>query len=300
MKTLTVGIPAYNEEANIHFLIKDLLSQNQTGFKLKNIIVNSDGSSDNTTKEVKRIKNKKIILLHNKKRAGRILRQNQIMKLSNADVLVLLDADTQVKDKDFLRKIVAPIIKGKADLTSARVEELEPENFMEKILETSMKLKKYIFENINKGDNLYTCHGRSRAFSKKLYKTIKFNDSVAEDAYSYLFCISRGMVYKFVGNTEIYYKLPSDFSDHKKQSIRFIKSQKSLINEFGEKLVEDSYMLPPLQTLTSLIKFAIKKPIPVSLYILIFGYIKVMSLFKNVNIIWEISTSSKTLRKEIV
>ena len=41
MKSLavTIGIPAYNEEANIAFLLEDILKQRQETFQLKKILV---------------------------------------------------------------------------------------------------------------------------------------------------------------------------------------------------------------------------------------------------------------------
>lgn len=298
--TISIGIPAYNEEANIGYLLRDLLAQKTGKIKLKEIIVNSDGSTDRTAAEVRKVKSKKIILMDNKKRKGRSLRQNQIMEKTGSGILVLIDADTLIIDKYFLEKISAPIISGKANLTSLKVEELPAENFFERILETSMKLKKYIFENINHGDNLYTCHGRARAFSRKLYKSIKFTDSVAEDAYSYLYCISKGMKYKFVTNTQIYYKLPGSFSDHQKQSIRFIKSQEILSKKFGADLVKENFRLPLVTVLLGLIRFFIKRPLYVLAYILVFGFLKMVALFNNAKNTWDISPSSKILRKELI
>lgn len=298
--SITVGIPAFNEEANIGYIIRDLLAQNNKNYNLEAIIINSDGSTDNTVNEVKKIKSNKIILMDSKKRMGRTTRQNQIMKLASSRVLILIDADTQVKDKNFLDKISSPIISGKADLTSVRVEELETETFLEKILETSMKLKKYIFENINTGNNLYTCHGRARAFSKRLYKSIKFTDTVAEDAYSYLYCISKKMRYQFVSNTEIFYKLPVNYSDHKKQSIRFIKSREALNEEFGRDFVANNYKLPLRSSVTSLVKFFVKKPLHVFLYVVLFTYMKLKSITAGTKITWDISQSSKKLRKSTI
>jgi len=300
MKTVSIGIPAYNEEANIGYLLRDLLAQKTGKIKLEKIIVNSDGSTDKTASEVRKVKSKKIILINNKKRTGRAFRQNQMMRKTDSDVLVLIDADTLIKDKNFLEKISTPIISGKADLTSVTVEELPAENFLERILETSMKLKKYIFENINHGDNLYTCHGRARAFSKKLYKSIKFTDSVAEDAYSYLYCISKGMKYNFVGDTQIFYKLPGSFNDHQKQSLRFIKSQEILSKKFGVEFVKENLRLPLAAVFLGLVKFFIKRPFYVFAYFIVFGFLKVMALFNNAKNTWDISPSSKKLRKELI
>lgn len=299
-KTITVGIPAYNEEANIKYLLKELLAQKIKSAVLTNIVINSDGSTDNTVLEVRKVKDKKVILISNHKRKGRTFRQEEIMNKVNSDILVLVDADIQIKDKYFLEKISGPIIQNRADLTSVKVEELSSENFLEGILETSMKLKKYIFENINNGNNLYTCHGRARGFSKRLYKMIKFKDSVAEDAFSYLYCITRGMKYAYVGSTQIFYKLPTDFKDHQKQSIRFIKSQKELAKNFGNKIVTDNYHLPLGHLSFGTLKFSLKNPISMITYISLFAYLKVKALFLNTKITWEVSKSSKNLgRKRI-
>lgn len=297
MPTLSIGIPAYNEEANIGFIINDLLLQNFKGLKLDNIYINSDGSKDATVSIVKKIKNKHIILIDNKKRTGRAYRQNQIMKLTQSDVLVLVDADTQIKDKNFISKITGPIISKNADLTSVRVQELPATTFLEKTLDTSMKLKKYIFESINNGDNIYTCHGRARAFSKNLYKKIKFQDSVTEDAYSYLYSIKNNFKYKFVSNTQIYYQLPTNMHDHENQSVRFIKSKKYLSAKFGEDFVINAYRLPIGVTILNLAKFLINNPLELATYTLVFTLSNLKARTKKTKATWEMSTSSKKLRK---
>lgn len=300
MKTLTIGIPAFNEEANVKYILKDLLVQRIKGFKLESIIVNSDGSTDHTVREALSVKNNIIKVIDNKKRTGRVYRQNQIIKLSNSDVLVLIDADTQVKDKYFLSKITAPVLAGKADLTSVRVQELPQATIFGKALNTSMKLKKQIFERINNGNNLYTCHGRARAFSRNLYKDIKFKDSINEDAFSYLYAITRGFKYRFINNTEIFYQLPSNMTDHQNQSIRFLHSKALLIKYFGKKIVHENYKLPLYKTLTTALQFSIKNPIEVIIYLLVLISSILKSKFNKTKNAWIISESSKKFRKATI
>ena len=103
-KSISVGIPAFNEEANIYYLLKDLLGQELKGIKLDKIIISSDGSTDNTVAQVRRIRSKKIVLFNYTKRLGRTLRQEEIMRKVNSDALVLVDADTLIGDKNFLQK----------------------------------------------------------------------------------------------------------------------------------------------------------------------------------------------------
>lgn len=293
---ITIGIPAYNEEANIRFLLRELLVQKSDGFVLDKIIVNSDGSSDKTCEEVIKVKSKNVHLIRNMRRLGRAVRQNQIIRKTDMDILVLLDADIQINDKYFLYKLINPILKGQADLTSALVEELPPVNIIDMVLHSSMKFKKTLFESINNGDNIYTCHGRARAFSKQLYKKLNFKESVGEDAFSYLYCKYNGYIYKYVNNTKIYYKLPTSYSDHEKQSIRFYKTQELLKNKFGEKFVNNSYHLPKFKILKALFITSMKEPVLIG-YAILAIYLKMKSLIvEQAENVWNISASSKNLR----
>lgn len=296
--TVTVGIPAFNEEANILSLISSLLKQKKDKFRLKEILISSDGSEDKTVDLIKGIKSPIVRVIDNKSRKGQAERQNQIIKQTDSDVLVLLNADILIKDKNFLEKLILPIIKNKADLTSARIVELIPRKFLEKVLAVSMDFKRVMFESFNKGNNIYTCHGRARGFSRRLYKKIRFKDSVGEDAYSYLYCYKSGFPYTYVKSAEVYYKLPDNFADHKKQSIRFLKSQNELFEEFGG-MVNKSYKLPKKAIVKGLIIYTFKNPIKLFIYLIILNLMRLKAKFEEkTSNTWEISTSSKKLTYE--
>ena len=78
--TVTIGIPAYNEEANIGVLLRAIVKQRETDFVLKKIIVVSDKSTDNTANEVKKIKDSRIKLIENRVRRGKVYNQNKIFE----------------------------------------------------------------------------------------------------------------------------------------------------------------------------------------------------------------------------
>ena len=78
--SVIVGIPAYNEEANILFLLNSILAQKQQNFNIMEILVVSDGSTDRTIKLVKSLKNKKIKTFNDLKRLGKGSRINQLIK----------------------------------------------------------------------------------------------------------------------------------------------------------------------------------------------------------------------------
>jgi len=293
--TVTIGIPAYNEEANIRHVLSDLLRQKKQGFKLVKIIVISDQSTDDTVGEINKVKSKVIKLIENSKRLGQGKSQNKIIKKTTGDILVLLNADVVIKDKLFIKKLISPIISKKADFTSGNIFPLRPRNYFEKILYVSVLLKKDINKKINNGDNVLTCHGPARAFSKKYYSNFSFKTSVGEDAYSYFWGKSRGFIYKYVVGAILNYKLPENFKDHENQSIRFLKSEKLMEENFGKGETK-SYRLPVGIAFKYLLKHLIKNPIEIVVYIAIHFLIKIRSVYKKSDERWVMSTSSKVLR----
>src|SRR3989344_7504183 len=103
--TVTVGIPAYNEEANIAKLLKRVLAQHELGFLLKRVIVVSDASTDSTDAIVSRFQDRKTELLRNTKRKGQSYCQNLIFSQSSSDIVVILEADTLPSSKNYLNDL---------------------------------------------------------------------------------------------------------------------------------------------------------------------------------------------------
>src|SRR3989344_5220459 len=91
--TVSIGTAAYNEEQNIKHMLASVLSQKEKNIKIKEILVVSDGSTDNTVAYAKTFKDKRIKILDDHKRLGKTPRVNQLLKLFKSDILVVLDAD---------------------------------------------------------------------------------------------------------------------------------------------------------------------------------------------------------------
>ena len=94
--TFDIGICAFNEEANIGRLLKNLFNQKiDSNFVLNNIIIVASGCTDKTEKIVKDYAKKKplIKLLSEKERNGKTSALNKMLSMKQADVLVYLNAD---------------------------------------------------------------------------------------------------------------------------------------------------------------------------------------------------------------
>lgn len=292
--TLTIGIPAYNEEANIGLLLRDVFSQNLHGLKLEEVFVYSDGSTDRTEKIVSKYKGK-VKLITSYKRKGIAQGLNKLISLSKSDIFVALDADIRITDKDFVFKLVLPLLENKADLTSSVIYPVKPRTLVSKSLFLSMTIKLQLFRSINRGSNVYTCFGLARAFSKRFYSKVHFPVSIGNDMYSYFLCKKLGFTFMSVPNAVAKYGLPTNFDDHKKQSTRFVATGNELKKLFNKDIVIRETKIP-VRTLVQMLPFIliqiVRKPHLAALYAAIQLRIKFFGSIQTQNT-WEIAFSSK-------
>ncbi len=296
-KTITVGIPAYNESRNISFLLSALSTQViKTGI-LKEIILISDGSIDETVATAKSVHLPFLKIIEYKHREGKMKRQNEIVKLSESDILVLLDSDTILFGNDFIENLINPIVLDEnVGLVGANIKSLRGKNYIQRSLALSHDFKWKMYEKIDEGNNIYLCHGRARAFSKKLYKNINWPDEFPEDAYSYLWSLRNGFKFAYAKKAVLLFKSPDNINDHLRQSLRF-KTGKYIYNkDFSKEFLESEYHIPKKIMLGSIFLQFIKHPIDMSIYLLIMVYIKIFKSDTKVdNNRWEISESTKEI-----
>ena len=297
--TVSIGIPALNEESNIKKLILSLLKQKVENIKIEQVIVISDASTDRTVDEVLSIRNKKIVLFKNKTRIGQALSQNKIIKMNKSDILVLLNADVLPRGTNFLQEIILPIItRSQVGLVGAQVEPVGSDTFVGEIIDFSAEVKHRLYSQKNGGNNIYNCHGRARAFSKSFISNFKWNATVAEDAFSYFSCLSRGFEFVYQPKAVVMYKSPQTIQDHMKQSIRFIQSQTQMEKYFEARFVRREYAFSPLEFIVEVLGFLVKNPILFLSYCLLYMWAKIKSKFNMAtDVRWEVSESSKVVAR---
>jgi glycosyltransferase involved in cell wall biosynthesis len=300
-QSVTIGIPAFNEENNIKDLIFSLISYDKSARLIKTIIVSSDGSIDSTVSEAKKVSDKRIKVIDNKDRIGIQRGLNQVIKKADTQFLIILDADIKIKDPMFVEKIIEPLQKNQSDMTSNPIVPLPSVNLLTRILSLSMSLKEILFRQINNGDNIYSCHGPVRAYSSRLYKDLTFKTGAGNDMYSYLDCKNRKFRFKYVTNTEVYFKLPISLKDHLKQSVRFYGSMEKQAELFPGVLVKRSFRISLNDYLVSIIKsipLLVRNPVETIGYIFLSMLTFIWSKFKGpASDMWNVSVSSKDLRK---
>jgi glycosyltransferase involved in cell wall biosynthesis len=295
--TVTVGIPAYNEQNTIAHLLTDIKNQKSTLYKLERVILYSDGSSDNTVEHAKSVKGLPLTIASGKARQGIAFGLNTITKMADTDILVFLDADITITDPKFIEKLIKPILKNSADLTSSAIAELTPASFVAKTLYVSMKLKTTLFDCFRGGQSAYSCHGLARGLSKKYYSRLHIPVSIGNDMYTYLDCVKNNFKYMYAREALAYYRLPETFSDHYKQSARFFANSGQMAEYFDASFIGEQTHIPLKVTLTAIRKNLryILMHLPENVaYFCIQLYVRLSSKNINQEQAWEIASSSKS------
>ena len=297
MLKLSIGICAFNEEGNIRNLLLALSKQARANFDLVEIIVNSDGSQDETVSESNAAVVREVAVLDNPDRKGKSFRQQQIFNCYSGDVLLMLDADILPKDTNFLSQVLAPFMNSPAvGLVSCPLEPLPANTLVGNILNFSVQLKEELLRENNHADNIYACHGPVRAFRRALTVLHEKDIVVSEDAYSYLLCKSKGFQFAYVTGTFVWFRSPQTLADHFTQSTRFTKGQEGLATIFGTDIVRHAHAIPFSVQLRVLLRNFFKHPVHFIEYLTIFFVSKFWAWrTTGQGTVWDIAKSSKKL-----
>lgn len=294
--TVIVGIPAYNEEANIAFLLEDILRQQCEHFVLKEILVVSDGSTDETANIASHYEFRTVSVRDDGMRKGKAARSNEIFDAARgrADAVVLFDADIALVGDKVLEEMVNALHSG-ADLVSPELLAFSPRTMVGRAIFASHELKRHMFAMWKRGQNIYACHGAARAFSSRFFLSLRFKESVGEDAYSYLLGKQRGLRCARISTAAVRIRVPETLRDHEKQSRRFTDSQTIFFREFGRSSVLEEYRYPKSLLVKYFSKFFLTHPFALSWYVGIMLYLRFFSRFRERQGTWSPASSSKVL-----
>jgi hypothetical protein len=110
--TLDVVIPAKNEESSIALSLASLFDQD---YRIRKVTVVDDASTDQTAQLVRRyveLSGKPVDLIMRKQSQGKTMAVRELCENSNADALLVLDADTVLTDKNYVSRLVENLFKN--------------------------------------------------------------------------------------------------------------------------------------------------------------------------------------------
>lgn len=290
---VTIGIPAYNEEANISFLLEGILRQDRHSYEVKEILVVSDGSTDETANIAKRYEASGVTVFDDGKRKGKAARVNEIFRSAHPEsgAIILLDADILLSGSDVFERLVSAVRKGN-DLASPSLVAVPARTFFGRAIVVSHELKRLTFAEWKSGQNVYSCHGAARIFSRRFFSALNFVESVGEDAYSYFSAKSHGFRYAFLPSASVAIRVPESFADHRKQSFRYASSRSMFEKEFGVEMIRSEYAYPKIILARNFLNLFLRHSLLLSVYV--FAMIRLrLSRVPKASSLWEAASSSK-------
>jgi glycosyltransferase involved in cell wall biosynthesis len=297
--TVTIGIPAYNEEQNIEAFLRSIGNQKIAHFVLTEVLVYSDASSDNTNLLVRNVarKNPRIKLIKGTSRKGKYFRVNELFARNKSDVLVILDADIAMKSADFLDKLVTALISDRnAVMTAAQVELIKPASFTARVLYTSFVLSDMMRLSVPGYDIAPNFHGAATAYKKNFIKNLAIpSDVIDPHLYIYL-SAKKSNGFRYCPEAVILQNPPSTIKDVKQLMQRSIGKKDAILEKiFGKDTIQAVHYIPRRAKFTGVWKCFLQEPVYTPIAMLVSFYLGKLVHVKKIDNspIWEINTSTK-------
>jgi len=301
--TLTIGIPAHNEEKNVASMLKSLLRQKARSYCIEKIYVMLDGCSDNTEKIVKKIalKNKKIKIFNDHKRLGKAQRLNHLLALNKSDYIAFFDADIILGGKYDLEYMVDKITSSKnLNVVAANQTPSRPINFLNRISNASFNLLKEM-ATYNNSNHIHSLQGSASIINGEFAKKLKYpNNTLSDQGYLYIKSIENNKNrFAYERRSSIIFQAVSTFIDYRLISARTVTDDKNNLSDvFGKKILK-AYRVPKTHLLKSILIRTAKDPIFTPLSIILNIYVRIFPYKKTKNNhgLWDTISSSKNAIK---
>lgn len=255
LPTLTVLIPAHNEEKNIEACIKSILEQNQTRFILKKILVISDGSTDSTVEKVKNMPSDLIDLVVWKKNQGQESAINYGFRNTLSDFIFKIDGDLTFTEKTSLDQVFCHQKETWSDLLFVGQKYKKPKNTL---LENyifymhGQVYKKELLPRLTQEKYQQTHVLGSYLIKKDLFQEIYFPDKpVPEDVFIFYTAKNLGAKTSYTEQPYVFFAYPKSWKHHIEQITRW---DTPLSSEFFSSRFLKKYDTPlPFTQLTPLL-----------------------------------------------
>lgn len=294
--TVTIAIPAYNEENNIGRLLQYLSSQKESDFVIKKILVVSDASTDKTDAIVQGFnrRDSRVELLRNTHRLGQIFSQNTIFNTVTTDYVVLLEADTYPATRTYIANLLLPFMSDSSiGLIQGATRSVPSKRLIGKILEKQVhSINRFIFGKKDAADWFASGRG-GRAFSRNVYDRLRWPSAVPEDIYAYVWCKKHKVSVVFQKQAVCLYKTSQTINDLTRERQKINSGRGALNAYFSDPDFAYIYKKPLGFQLKTFFYFVSRYPFHSIGYLLLKIFLTCNLSKKQFTDLWEITISTK-------
>jgi predicted homoserine dehydrogenase-like protein/glycosyltransferase involved in cell wall biosynthesis len=260
--TVSICIPAYNEEKNIGQLIESIKRQRSESFLLGQIIVAGDGCTDRTASIVNKYAatDCTIKLIDDDKRLGKAERLNRLFRYIDSDIAVLLDADVTLGNESVIANLIAKFDYG-VGMVAGNDQPHSAESLIERVVTTSTELWKIVRSSINEGDTVHNSHGCILALSKPCYRQLQLpRQIIGTDQWLYFATKKNNLEFRYAPEAVILYREPRTLTEYLTQHARFLLVQGLMVRFFGQG-IKDEYKIPLIVKIRALVIMMFRRPL---------------------------------------
>ncbi len=290
--SLTVGITTCYGDISIIDTVKSI--RESKGVDRFDFIIIADRVP--ISHEIKKgLKKYDVRLIENKKEAGQIEKQKQILRHVKTDIVVFTQDDILL-DPNSLASVLKRFAQNpKTTMISIPYKPVKATSLFEKIINVGTNVVNRTVRRWNNGDNYLSSIGRFMAFRTDMLKKFRMPHIAASDNYYYFENKKFGGEYEYVSDVAVYFKNPQNMREHLRKSSRFQYSQLEMSEYFGD--LSKEYRIPRVAILRGVAEEFLRSPIYGLLYIFIYAYTRILKMKPRsvLNPIWEVDVSTKKI-----
>ncbi len=238
LPTLSVLIPAYNEEENIKQTI-DCIKEADYPKELIEIIVINDGSKDKTLKILNGIDGIKIL---NKENSGKADSLNKALKIAKGEIIATIDADC-FPERDAFLKMVSYFKEQKVGAVTASVFVKNKNNLLEKFQNIEYAMIAFGRRLLDYIDSVFVTSGALSMYRKSILIEVGGFDknNLTEDIEIAWNILSRSYKVKMCFNAKALTIVPDKFGRWWRQRLRWDIGGLQCIQKYKKALFRKKY-----------------------------------------------------------
>lgn len=239
--SVSIVLPAYNEEKNLEHSIRSVLNSDYPKKKLEIIVVN-DGSTDNTRKIAEKFVRKGLLRLINQKNMGKGVALNSALTIAKGELFGVLDADTTI-DKNTIRDLVGFLDSKKVGAVVSGIKPIKAVSLLEKFQKVEYIMLILVRKLMDRMNTYYVTPGALSLYKKKVLIDVgRFDEkNITEDLEMGVKLRSHGYSIKAVLNVFSHTVLPNTFKKLFRQRMRWNRGFLSNFNNYKHILFNPKY-----------------------------------------------------------
>ncbi len=213
---VSVIIPAYNEERGVVGSIMSSLKLDYPKEKLEVIIVD-DGSQDSTFEKVmkakKELNDKRIKVIRLKKNSGKGKAMNIGIKMSKGEIIVTMDADNTIPERDALKKLVSYFNREEVMCVSPAIAIYKPRGILQRVQQIEYLFGVFLRKAFSSVNSIHITPGAFSVYKKEFFEKHGYfdEDNLTEDMEMALRIQYKGFIIENNPNAVVYTVAPKKF-----------------------------------------------------------------------------------------